>query len=93
MRTGELQANLGQLNEDFKLAYIPELTERKVSGAEKRRLEQADLGFHEREYRRLRAELEQAYRESKLPETPRGTAALDQLLVRIRLGKITNKVH
>src|ERR1700685_4565576 len=32
MRTGEGQGNLGRLNEFFKLAYIPELIERKVSG-------------------------------------------------------------
>ena len=30
MRTGEVQANLGRLNESFKLAYLPELIERKV---------------------------------------------------------------
>src|SRR3954451_21668454 len=38
MQTGEVQANLGCLNEGFKLAYIPELIERKVSGTEKARL-------------------------------------------------------
>src|SRR5438270_11309149 len=48
MQTGEVQANLKLLNEDFKLSYIPELIERKVSGTVKRRLEQADLGFHQR---------------------------------------------
>ena len=57
MRTGEVQANLGRLNEGFKLPYIPELIERKVGGTEKGRLEKADLGFHQREYERLRAEL------------------------------------
>jgi hypothetical protein len=80
--------------------------ERKVGGTEKGRLEQVDVGFHQREYERLRAGLEQvdvgfhqreyerlragleqAYQESKLPEAPSGTAALDELLVRIRLGK------
>ena len=86
MRTGEVQANLGRLNEGFKLPYIPELIERKVSGTEKGRLEQADVGFHQREYERLRAELEQACQESKLPEAPAGAAALHELLVRIRLG-------
>lgn len=85
MRTGEVQANLGLLNEEFKLPYIPELIERKVAGTEKGRLEQADLGFHQREHERLRAELEQAYQESKLPEAPDGAAALHDLLVRIRL--------
>jgi predicted nucleotidyltransferase len=88
MRTGEVQANLGRLNESFKLSYIPELIERKVSGTEKGRLEQADLGFHQREYERLRAELEQAYQESKLPEAASGAAALHDLLVRLRLGSL-----
>src|SRR5437016_5731372 len=46
MRTGEVQANLGRLNEGFKLAYIPELIDRKVGGMEKGRLGKADLGFH-----------------------------------------------
>jgi predicted nucleotidyltransferase len=91
MRTGEVQAKLGRLNENFKLPYIPELIGRKVGGAEKGRLEQADLGFHRREYERLRFELGQAYQESKLPETPPGTAALDRLLVRIRLGNPTKE--
>ena len=88
MRTGEVQANLGRLNDSFKLAYIPELINRKVGGTEKGRLEKADLGFHQREYERLRTELERAYQESKLPETPSGAAALHDLLVRVRLGNI-----
>ena len=64
------------MNESFKLAYIPELIERKVGGTEKGRLEKADVGFHQREYERLRGELEQAYWDCKLPEAPRGAAAL-----------------
>jgi predicted nucleotidyltransferase len=87
VRTGEVQANLGLLNEEFKLPFIPELIERKVGGTEKRRLERADLGFHQREYERLRSELEQAYQASKLPEAPSGVGALHDLLVRIRLRK------
>jgi predicted nucleotidyltransferase len=86
MRKGEVLANLGRLNERFKLPYLPDLIERKVSGTEKGRLERADLGVYQREYERLRAELEQAYQESKLPEAPGGAAALHDLLVRIRLG-------
>src|SRR5262249_59687517 len=91
MRTGEVQANLGCLNETFKLPYIPELIERKVAGTEKGRLEKADLGFHQQEYERLRAELEQAHRESNLPEAPSGMGALHDLLVRIRLGRRANE--
>jgi len=86
MRTGEVQANLVRLNETFNLPYIPELIERKVSGTEKGRLEQADLGIHQREYERLRANLEQAYQESKLPEAPSGASTLHDLLVRLRLN-------
>jgi uncharacterized protein len=86
MRTGEVQANLGLLNEEFKLPYIPELIEQKVVATEKVCLKQADLGFHQREYERLRSKLEQAHQESKLPEAPGGTAALHDLLVQIRLA-------
>lgn len=88
MRTGEVQANLGRLNESFKLAYIPELIDRKVGGTEKGRLEKADLGFHQREFERLRADLEQAYQECKLPEAPSGATALHDLLVHVRLGNV-----
>src|SRR5262249_56898866 len=86
-RTGEGQANLKFLNEECKLPYLPELIGRKVGGTEKGRLERADLGFHQQEYERLRADLEKAHQESKLPEAPSGTGALHDLLVRIRLGR------
>src|SRR5437763_8998631 len=42
MRTGEVQANLARLNEGLKLAYIPELIERKIGGTEKGRMGRAD---------------------------------------------------
>lgn len=85
MRMGEVEANLVRLNEMAKLPYIPELIERKTSGPEKGRLEGTDLGRHEREYERLRGELEQAFDSSHLPETARGAEALNDLLVRLRL--------
>lgn len=86
MHTGTIEANLIRLNEIAKLPYIPELIARKVSGPEKCKLEQPDLVFHEREYERLRTELQQAFEASHLPETPSGAAALNDLLVRIRLA-------
>jgi predicted nucleotidyltransferase len=86
MRTGEVQANLVRLNEDFRLAHILELIERKLAGPEKCRLEQVDVAFHQRQYERLRGELEKACEESSLPEAPKGAVALNRLLVRIRLG-------
>lgn len=85
MRTGEVEANLVRLNETFKLPYLPELIERKTSGIEKGTLEQADLSFHEQEYQRLRAELEVAFKQSQLPEQPSSAAALNDLLIRLRL--------
>jgi uncharacterized protein len=87
MRTGEIEANLVRLNEKAKLPYVSELIERKLAGPEKGNLEQADLEFHRREYEQLRQQLEQAFEETRLPESPRGAAALNALLVRIRLGR------
>ena len=48
-------------------------------------LEHSDLDFHEREYERLRADLEQAFQDSRLRQTPISAAALNDLLVRVRL--------
>ncbi len=85
MRTGKIEANLIRLNEEAKLPYIAEFIECKKAGPEKGRLAQADLSFHEKEYERLCHELEAASEASHLPETPAGAAALNDLLVRIRL--------
>lgn len=87
MRAGEIEANLISLNETFKLPYISDLIELKVCGAEKGTLDHADLEFHEREYKRLRTELERAFEETSLPENPGGAAALNDLLVGIRLRR------
>lgn len=74
-----------RLNETARLPYIPDLIDRKTGGPEKGQLEGTDVEFHQREYERLRAELQQAFEESKLPETPASAAALHDLLVRLRL--------
>lgn len=88
MRTGEVEANLVRLNEDARLPYIGELIERKKAGPEKGQLDAADLVFHKQEYERLCRELEEASVASYLPETPSGTAALNDLLVRARLQEL-----
>src|SRR5262245_7880247 len=87
MRSGQVEANLVHLNDDANLPYIPDLIARKIGGVEKGRLEQADLAFHERECERLRAELERCYIESHLPDAARSTAALNDLLVTVRLNQ------
>src|SRR5204862_4336299 len=47
MRTGEVEANLVTLNEEFRLPYVADLVARKLAGPEKSKLEDADVGFHE----------------------------------------------
>jgi predicted nucleotidyltransferase len=86
MRTGVIEANLVKLNETVKLPSIDELIRRKTAGAEKERLTEAALDFHRSEYARLRNELQLAYEESNLPENPRGSAALHDLLVKLRVS-------
>jgi hypothetical protein len=85
MQTGVVEANLVRLNEAEKLPYLDDLIRRKVGGAEKERLTEADLGFHRGEYERLRNKLRQVHESSELPEAPHGAEALNRLLVRIRL--------
>lgn len=89
MRTGEVEANLLRLNEAAKLPYLADLIQRKIAGAEKERLTEADFAFHRGEYDRLREKLQQAHEASILPESPRGSAALHELLVRLRLAERT----
>src|SRR5207249_1463135 len=85
MRTGRVEANLLRLNEEFKLPYVDELVHQKQKGTEKETLNGADLAFHQAEYNRLCAELEEAYLQSKLPDVPSCEEQLDALLVRVRL--------
>lgn len=85
MRAGEVEANLVRLNESFRLPFLPELIERKRGGPEKGTLEAPDVAFHQQQVERLTEELRSASERSSLPETPSGTRALHDLLVRIRL--------
>jgi uncharacterized protein len=85
MQTGEVEANLVHLNERFRLPYLPALIARKLAGPEHGVLEDADVLLHQAEYERLRAALEDAHRTSTLPDAPTARAALDDLLIRLRL--------
>jgi uncharacterized protein len=84
MRTGQVEASLVRLNEEARLAYVDELIDRKLSGPERSALGDSDVAFHQREYERLRNQLEASYRISRLPEAPTGRTALNDLLVRLR---------
>lgn len=85
MQTGEVEANLINLNEIYKLSYVPELIDRKIQGTEKGILEEIDLEFYRNEYERLVSELEKAMEKSNLPEKPSGKAELNDLLIRLRM--------
>jgi hypothetical protein len=65
---------------------VPELIERKRSGAERAPLPDADVAFHERHFVRLMQELDRAQQASALPVRPDVRGELDDLIVELRLG-------
>src|SRR5579884_1043154 len=91
MQTGVIEANLVRLNETAKLPYLDDLIQRKLTGAEKEQLSDVDVNFHRSEYERLRERLQKAQEASELPGAPHGGAALDDLLIRMRLSGQANK--
>lgn len=91
MNTGEVEANLKILNEAARLGYIDELIQRKITGAEQGVLDAADVSFYRKEYDRLILELESRHAASKLPESPAGRDALNDLLLRMRLGESSKR--
>jgi len=84
MRTGLVEANLVTLNDEYRLPYVAELVQQKVTGAEKSTLQMPEVDFHHGEYQRLAAELSTAASESSLPEAPNCQEMLNDLLVRVR---------
>jgi predicted nucleotidyltransferase len=88
MRTGVVEANLNQLNQEYKLDYIPELISRKTRGTERQTLDQAEVSFYAGEYDRLRGRLEQEASQTSLPESQTARTALNDLLIRIRLRTV-----
>jgi uncharacterized protein len=85
MQTGEVEANLVTLNQEFGLAYLTDLIAQKVGGTEKGELTAADLAFHQQEFVRLLGELETARDKSHLADEPTAEDGLNDLLVRVRL--------
>lgn len=88
MRTGTVEANLNRLNEEYELPYIPELIERKTRGTERQTLEQAEVSFYENEYDLLRKRLENETSQTRLPDFQTAKAALNDLLLRVRLRTV-----
>lgn len=85
MRTGQVVANLADLNEEYRIKEITELVARKRAGAETMRLTERDLARHTSLLDRLEAWLQQAHEASHLPDEATSSAALDEFVVRLRL--------
>jgi len=85
MQTGEVVANIQVLNERFRFPEVDELVARKRTGAEKMALDDRDLDQHGGLLDRLEAKLQEAHDASQLPDEPTSAAALQDLVVRLRL--------
>ncbi|HPH97196.1 MAG TPA: nucleotidyltransferase domain-containing protein [Anaerolineaceae bacterium] len=85
MQSGEVNANLLELNELYHLPYVPDLVARKNSGPEKASLPEGDFEFFQGEYTRLVRALEEAGENTFLPDVGSARPALNDLLIRVRL--------
>jgi predicted nucleotidyltransferase len=86
MRTGEVEANIVRLNEDYRIPGIPDLVALKTDGREKATLTPNGLEGHEARVYQLLARLEDEGKASTLREAPECRRALSEFLVRLRLG-------
>lgn len=85
LRTGEVEAHLPTLNQQFGLPFLADLIAQKRQ--EHATLPEAALAAHEGPLARLQAELEAAFAATALPDAPATTAALEEFLIRLRLER------
>lgn len=85
LRTGEVQANLTELNQSFGLSEIVELIERKRNGKEKAALAEGEAARHGSTLDALQEQLSNAFEDSPLPDQISTLDALDDFVVRARL--------
>lgn len=89
LRTGVVEANIETLNaSEFKLPFIGDLIARKRAGAEFGRLKDGELDRYMDDAKRLESALDPAFESSCLPETVQNFNALNDFLVRMRLGTL-----
>ena len=84
LKTGEVEANLRTLNQTFKRAFIDELIDRKMAGAEKGTLEIAERDRLLVEAKALETELEVAAETSPLPDDVPNMRELNEFLIGLR---------
>ncbi len=85
LRTGQIEANVCILNQEFRLPQIDELVARKSTGKEKTLLAADELQQHNSDLDDLEKQLLAAYEQSQLPEEATSRQALDDFVVRVRL--------
>ena len=83
LRTGEIEANLPQLNESFQFGFLDELMEKKIHG-ENISADNLNWQFHESQLATLEATLDQAFEDSTLPIHP-DRIPISEYLVQLRL--------
>jgi uncharacterized protein len=88
LRTGTIEANVIELNEEFRFAQITELVERKREGAEKMLLDPAEIPAQLEVLDGLETALDAAHASSALPEHVTNRAALDDFVVRVRMARM-----
>lgn len=86
MRTGEVVADLASLDGLMRIDGLATLVERKRTGAEAMKLAPGEVAEHEKRLDALGEQLHDAHARSALPEEPTTTAALEDLVVRLRLA-------
>lgn len=84
MRTGTIEANILNLNEDHKLSYIDDLVQQKVNGDEKGYLDSGQFDFYQSELNRFHEMLLSEGEASTLREEPSCKRQINDLLLRLR---------
>jgi uncharacterized protein len=91
MRSGEIEANLGLLNEIYRLPFIPDLIARKLAGAEQQTLNRGEIDQYEGEFHSLRTRLIEEASMTALPKSHTAQPALNDILVRVRLASLAKR--
>ena len=88
MRTGQIEANLVHLNEEFNLPYINDLIAQKLSGTEHGTVRNNNAEFHKCEFERLLALLESERDTSSLPSETDAYQRINDFLLAVRLDDL-----
>ena len=93
MDTGVVEANLSVLNDHFRIPFIPDLIARKTGGVEQQTLGSEEMEFFERQFTEWDKRLMEAGEKTQLPSENSAKAALNDLLVRLRLQSIRQSMQ